>query len=80
MAKSGQQKFGAAHTQIKLGALFSYLPAYTTALLNARFTLHYIDAFAGTGKCTIRMGARDRTIPGSAWLALECLPTSSKRC
>ncbi len=78
MAKSGQQKFGAAHTQIKLGALFSYLPAYTTALLNARFTLHYIDAFAGTGKCTIRMGARDRTIPGSAWLALECKPPFHK--
>lgn len=74
MSKLGQQKFGAAHTQIKLGALANYLPAYTTALSKAGFTLHYVDAFAGTGKCTITIGGRDTTIPGSAWLALECKP------
>jgi three-Cys-motif partner protein len=74
MSKPGQQKFGAAHTQVKLGALFSYLPAYTTALSSYGFTLHYVDAFAGTGKCTIRIGSREKTIPGSAWLALECKP------
>lgn len=70
--------FGAEHTQIKLGALFSYLPAYTTALSNRAFTLHYVDAFAGTGKCTIRVGGREKTIPGSAWLALECKPPFHK--
>lgn len=70
--------FGAEHTQIKLGALLNYLPAYTTALSNRAFTLHYVDAFAGTGKCTIRMGGRARTIPGSAWLALECMPPFHK--
>lgn len=78
MVMPAKQKFGAAHTQIKLGALFSYLPAYTTALSSRAFTLHYVDAFAGTGKCTIRMGGRDRTIPGSAWLALECKPPFHK--
>jgi len=72
--KSAKQKFGAAHTQIKLGALANYLPAYTTALRKAGFTLHYVDAFAGTGKCTISSGGRDMTIPGSAWLALACDP------
>ena len=70
--------FGAEHTQIKLGALFNYLPAYTTALSNRPFTLHYVDAFAGTGKCTIRLGNRSKTIPGSAWLALECEPRFDK--
>lgn len=78
MSKDAQQKFGAAHTQIKLGALANYLPAYTTALSKAEFTLHYVDAFAGTGKCTIKRGARDQTIPGSAWLALECKPRFDK--
>jgi len=77
--KPAKQEFGAAHTQIKLGALFSYLPAYTTALSNRSFTLHYVDAFAGTGKCTISTGVgRSRTIPGSAWLALECEPPFHK--
>jgi len=70
--------FGAEHTQIKLGALFSYLPAYTTALSRRAFTLHYVDAFAGNGQCTIRVGGREKTIPGSAWLALECEPPFHK--
>lgn len=78
MAQGGPQRFGSAHTQIKLGALANYLPAYTTALKRSGFTLHYIDAFAGTGKCTIRAGIRDRTIPGSAWIALECQPRFDK--
>lgn len=78
LAKPAQQKFGAAHTQIKLGALANYLPAYTTALSRASFTLHYVDAFAGTGKCTINTGSRDTTIPGSAWLALACKPPFDK--
>ena len=78
MPKPAKQRFGAAHTQIKLGALANYLPAYTTALKKAGFTLHYVDAFAGTGKCTISMGGRDRTIPGSAWLALACDPPFHK--
>lgn len=78
VAQEGSQRFGSVHTQIKLGALANYLPAYTTALKRSGFTLHYIDAFAGTGKCTIRAGVRERTIPGSAWLALECQPPFDK--
>ena len=78
MAKPARQKFGAEHTQIKLGALANYLPAYTKALSRVGFTLHYVDAFAGTGKCTISIGGRETTIPGSAWLALECKPAFDK--
>ncbi len=78
MAKPARQKFGAVHTQIKLGALANYLPAYTRALSRVGFTLHYVDAFAGTGKCTIKTGNRETTIPGSAWLALACKPPFDK--
>lgn len=78
MVKAAGQRFGAVHTQIKLGALANYLPSYTTALSQSGFTLHYVDAFAGTGKCTISMGGREKTIPGSAWLALACQPKFHK--
>jgi three-Cys-motif partner protein len=74
MSKTGPQNFGAQHTQIKLGALANYLPAYTKALRHTGFTLHYIDAFAGTGKCVIKIGGKDQPIPGSAWIALHCQP------
>lgn len=74
MFEGDPHRFGSVHTQIKLGALANYLPAYTKALQSKDFTLHYVDAFAGTGKCTIKAGLRDQTIPGSAWIALTCKP------
>lgn len=43
-------QFGGAWTTLKLLALESYMSAYTQALKNQPFTLHYVDAFAGTGK------------------------------
>ncbi len=45
-----EQQFGGVWTQEKLRILQDYLSAYCTALRNRRFTLHYADAFAGTGK------------------------------
>lgn len=71
---AGQQRFGATHTQIKLGALANYLPKYTTVLKRAPFRLHYVDAFAGTGECTIDIDGVEKTIRGSASLALDCDP------
>lgn len=70
-------KFGAEHTQEKLKALNDYLPAYTTAL-GRRFTLHYIDAFAGTGECVIKIAGNELTVPGSASIAIACKPPFHK--
>jgi len=70
-------KFGGEHTQEKLQALKDYLPAYTTAL-GKRFTLHYIDAFAGTGECNITVGGRELRVPGSASIAIDCKPPFHK--
>ena len=41
--------FGGSWTQQKLEILRRYLDAYTTALKNQPFTLHYVDGFAGAG-------------------------------
>ncbi len=41
--------FGGEWTTEKLDILQKYLQAYVTALKKQRFTLYYIDAFAGTG-------------------------------
>jgi three-Cys-motif partner protein len=65
--------FGAVHTALKLRMLEKYLPAYTTAL-TGRFNLHYIDAFAGTGACYIRVGESRLLVPGSASIAIACAP------
>ena len=42
-------RFGGPWTEEKLAILRAYLDAYTTALKNQRFTLIYVDAFAGPG-------------------------------
>ncbi len=42
-------RFGGPWTEQKLAILRAYLDAYTTALKNQRFTLIYVDAFAGPG-------------------------------
>jgi len=70
-------RFGGEHTQEKLQALKSYLPAYTTAL-GRRFTLHYIDAFAGTGECDINVAGKELRVPGSASIAIACSPPFHK--
>ena len=65
--------FGSLHTALKLRMLGEYLPAYTTAL-TGKFDLHYIDAFAGTGACYIKVGEDRLLVPGSASIATECAP------
>ena len=65
-------KFGGERTRIKLAALAKYLPAYTTALSKKNFRLNYVDAFAGTGSCRIKVGGGQRVIPGSASIAVAC--------
>lgn len=42
-------EFGGVWTRQKLTVLEAYLQFYVTALKNQPFTLHYADAFAGTG-------------------------------
>ena len=48
--------FGGPWTDNKLEILRHYLNAYTTALKNQRFTLTYVDAFAGEGHWTPAAG------------------------
>lgn len=43
------QQFGGSWTREKLRILEAYLDAYTTALKKTRFSLWYVDAFAGSG-------------------------------
>ncbi len=45
--------FGGNWSEQKLQVLSNYLTAYTTALKKQRFSLTYIDAFAGAGKLDI---------------------------
>ena len=42
-------RFGGRWTEQKLEILRHYLDAYTTALKNQPFILHYVDGFAGAG-------------------------------
>lgn len=68
-------RFGGTWTADKLHVLRQYLNFYTTALKDQPFELVYIDAFAGTGRCTIRGGAKgELQIDGSAKIALDCCP------
>lgn len=53
--KEEPQAFGSdTWTSEKLEILRAYLDAYTTALKNQRFTLIYVDAFAGSGAIEAR--------------------------
>lgn len=69
-----EHAFGGMWTRHKLEILRSYLSFYTTALKAAPFKLVYIDAFAGTGRCTIRYRGSKATIAGSAQIALDNTP------
>lgn len=79
-------EFGAQHTEIKLEIVEKYLQSYAIALRNQFSDLWYIDAFAGTGRRTVRTEARDgdlfeEPVPeriesrrGSARIALDIVP------
>lgn len=75
--------FGGPWTHTKLVILNSYLKAYSTALKNQPLTLHYVDAFAGTGSYVPKaaqtapgveedlFGLTARDVKGSARIALD---------
>ncbi len=69
-----EHAFGGAWTGKKLEILREYLCFYTIALRATPFKLVYIDAFAGTGRCTIKERGTKRTIAGSAQIALDVEP------
>jgi three-Cys-motif partner protein len=75
-----RHKFGGIWTQKKLTVLDEYLRFYVTALKNKRFTLHYADAFAGTGSHVPSEDGRQETflpldnLRGSVLTALAVEP------
>lgn len=67
--------FGGIWTLLKLEVLQNYLSFFTTALKNQGFKLVYIDAFAGSGSCTVTLSSdEDATVDGSASIALGASP------
>jgi three-Cys-motif partner protein len=72
--------FGGVWTRIKLEALEKYLGAFNQALSKQHFTRIYIDAFAGTGRCDIKVNGEKRSIDGSARRALAANPGFHKYC
>ena len=75
------QEFGSGHTEAKLVTVEKYLKAFTTALAG-KFTLVYVDAFAGSGasvpktdKQQIRLIETDDIIDGSTRRALRIAPS-----
>ncbi|MCP5201091.1 MAG: three-Cys-motif partner protein TcmP [Gammaproteobacteria bacterium] len=75
-----EHRFGGIWTQRKLDLLRKYLAFYTRALAGRGFTLHYADAFAGTGTQNLRVDpAQGDFLPeedfhGSVRVALEIDP------
>jgi three-Cys-motif partner protein len=79
-------EFGSQDTDLKLSVVEYYLKTYTKALRGKWPALWFIDAFAGTGSRTVRVGARggdlfDEAVPeqieqrrGSARIALDVVP------
>ncbi|BBZ98236.1 hypothetical protein BRDID11004_08550 [Bradyrhizobium diazoefficiens] len=79
-------EFGGQHTELKLSIIEKYLRAFSSALQNKFSQLWYIDAFAGTGKRTVKVEARgedlfDAEVPesveqrrGSAQIAIDIRP------
>lgn len=79
MKEGTTHEFGGNWTLIKLELLERYLAAFNTALKDKpspdrRFKRIYIDAFAGTGKCSVFMSGDNVEVDGSARIALEAAP------
>ncbi|MFA5531611.1 MAG: three-Cys-motif partner protein TcmP [Thiohalomonadaceae bacterium] len=70
--------FGGVWTLIKLEALEKYLAAFNTALSKQNFRRLYIDAFAGTGRCDVKLDGEKTCIDGSARRALRTVPAFHK--
>lgn len=75
-----EHHFGGIWTLIKLEALEKYLVAFNTALSKQSFTRIYIDGFAGTGRCDIKVDGERTSIDGSARRALAINPPFHKYC
>jgi len=56
-------RFGGFWTRDKLNVLQEYLQFYCTAMSKQRYSLIYIDAFAGTGRCNIKSESGLRVRP-----------------
>lgn len=75
-----KHSFGGQWTFIKLEVLKRYLEFFNTALQNQPsptnpFSRVYIDAFAGTGECEVKLDdGTPSTISGSAKIAIETSP------
>lgn len=54
--------FGGGWSDKKLETLSKYLAAYTNVLKNQRFSLVYIDAFAGAGRVNVSVNDDDSTL------------------
>jgi three-Cys-motif partner protein len=86
VANLGDHEFGSASTDLKLRLIEEYLSQFATALRPYFPTLWYIDAFAGTGKRTEKIAAREADLlhagsearieqrRGSAQIAIDCSP------
>lgn len=75
-----EHSFGGSWTLIKLEALEKYLVAFNTALSRQNFTRIYIDAFAGTGRCDVKVDGEKTSVDGSARRALSANPPFDKFC
>ena len=72
--------FGGAWTLLKLAALEKYLSAFTVALSKQNFRLVYIDGFAGTGRCDVKIDGGSTSVDGSARIALQTSPPFDHFC
>lgn len=79
-APDDEHAFGGIWTLIKLEALEKYLVAFNIALSKQNFTRIYIDAFAGTGRCDIKVDGEKTSVDGSARRALGTNPSFDKFC
>lgn len=80
VAPSDEHMFGGQWTLKKLEALEKYLKAFNNALSRQSFMRVYIDAFAGTGRVTVKAGEGNNVIDGSARRALKIEPAFGHYC
>lgn len=86
MTNLSDHEFGSVSTDLKLELLRKYLKAFTGALRNIFDDLWYVDAYAGTGRRTVKILARDPDLldegveeqiiqrQGSAQIAIDTRP------
>ncbi len=75
-----RHSFGGAWTLLKLAVLKKYLSAFTIALSKKNFRLVYVDAFAGTGRCDVKIDGGSTIVDGSARIALQTTPPFHHYC